>query len=112
MKLEENDWDKLYDENNKELKAIIGSYKAIAKRYLTQNLLKTMAKDFQFMALLCLLCIQGTKIDVEKYLEDCVILGANFESSREHELIENLLTCIGEGQPDIDTFIGHIATYK
>ena len=64
------------------------------------------------MALLCLLTIGNTKIDVEKYLEDCVVLGANFEGSREHELIQNLLTCIDNPPVDLDVFIGHLATYK
>ena len=102
---------KIENEQWEDLVKIIASYKVVAKRYGTQNLLKTMAKDYHFLALLCHLAYDD-KIGCDQYFKQCEIEAANFMGSREHELIGNLIACINEDNLNNDTFIEHIVAYK
>ena len=48
-----------------ELKQVLTSYKQIAKRYLTQQMLKTSAKDLLFLHILCYLAMDD-KVGAKK----------------------------------------------
>ena len=85
--------------NFKEFANIIKTYEKIAKRVLSDNLVKSQAKDYFFKSGLCFLAnddLLGAKNSLENYMfED-----PSFEMSRQKRFLEGLVTAIENKDSD------------
>lgn len=80
-------------DNLKEISKIIKTYEKIGKKYLSQPLIKSSAKDFFFKVALCFLVnndIPGAKRAIENYsYED-----PNFDTSKQKDLLDEIVNAI------------------
>jgi alpha-soluble NSF attachment protein len=103
LKIETKQWDQLV--------SVLQSYRTIAKRYLTQQLTKTSAKNLLFMNVLCSLAMNDV-VGAKKATQAHSIEDANFDGSQEMKLLEDIVRCIQEHGADRAEFSGLVATYN
>lgn len=94
-------WDKL--------ETIIKNYKKIAKKYLAVPILKTSAKDLEFMHCLCFLAMED-KVGAKQSMNASTIDDPHFDGSREHDLLQNMIQAIEDN--DKDSFTMQISQYN
>lgn len=82
-----------------ELIPILKSYQSIAKKYLAVPILKSSAKDLLFLNVLCYLAMQDL-VGAKKNIQVHSIDDANFDGSRENQLLEKMIKSIEEGNKD------------
>lgn len=77
----------------KQIAKVIKTYDKIGKKYLSQSLVRSSARDFFFKACLCFLAnddLQGAKNSMENYqFED-----PSFETSRQYEFLKGIVDAI------------------
>uniref|UniRef100_A0A7S3ILS1 Uncharacterized protein n=1 Tax=Strombidium inclinatum TaxID=197538 RepID=A0A7S3ILS1_9SPIT len=90
---------KLLSKQFDQIPQCIKAYEKIAKKYLSQPILASSAKDLFFMSCLCFLAnddVVGAKKQMQMYcIED-----SRFEGSREQDLIARMIACIQDKNRD------------
>jgi len=80
----------------KQLARIIKTYDKIGKKYLSQPLIKSSAKDYFFKVVLCFLVnndMPGAKRSVENYTYE----DPNFDTSKQKDLLDDIIRAIDIG---------------
>ena len=83
-------------DNNKAVAKIIKTYEKIGKKYLSQPLIKSSAKDYFFKVCLCFLAnndLPGAKRSIENYTYE----DPNFDTSKQKDLLEEIVRAIEIG---------------
>ena len=79
---------------------IIKTYEKIGKRCLTENLMKSQARDYFFKATLCYLVnddLQGTKNALENYTYE----DPSFETTRQKGFLDGIVLSVDESNADM-----------
>ena len=83
-------------DDNKQIAKVIKTYDRIGKKFLSQSLVRSSARDYFFKACLCFLAnddLQGAKNSMENYqFED-----PSFDNSRQFEFLKGLVDAIEAG---------------
>ena len=80
-------------DDSKQIAKIIKTYDKIGKKYLSQPLVKSSAKDYFFKVCLCYLANQdlpGTKKAMENYTYE----DPNFDTSKQKDLLDDIVRAI------------------
>lgn len=80
-------------DDNDQIAKVIKTFDKIGKKYLTQSLVRSSARDYFFKAVLCFLAnddLQGAKNSIENYqFED-----PSFDNSRQYEFLKGIIDAI------------------
>lgn len=92
-------------EDNTQIAKVIKTYDKIGKKYLSQSLVRSSARDYFFKACLCFLAnddLQGAKNSMENYqFED-----PSFDNSRQFEFLKGLVDAIeAESEEDLSRVV-------
>lgn len=85
-------------EDDKQFAKIIKTYDKIGKKYLSQQLVRSSARDYFFKACLCFLAnddLQGAKNSMENYQFD----DPSFDNSRQFEFLKGIIDAIETNSP-------------
>lgn len=83
-------------EDKKQVAKIIKTYDKIGKKYLSQPLIKSSAKDYFFKVCLCFLVnndMPGAKRSIENYTYE----DPNFDTSKQKDLLDDIVRAIDIG---------------